>query len=346
MAKDDKQELRRSQKKRKKSRKKRVIRNIFIIVLLLILIPAAYAGYLYVKAGNLANDSFVDDGRDKSSLRDSAVDPAEDSVSVLFIGSDSSEKREQDNIGKRSDTMILATFNKDDKSIKMLSIPRDTYTYVPYLERNTKINGSYNGGPTATVEAVEELTQVPVDYYIDVNFEAFISVVEALDGVTVDVPYELNEMNSKDEKGAIHLQPGVQTLNGEEALALARTRKQDSDFARSERQQQIIEAMMDKATDMSSVLKYSSLLDAVGDNMTTNMTFDEMKSFISYGVNNKLTVESLKLEGQGGNGIVPGYNAYAFLPDATSLANATQTMRDQLELPAVDNTTTTSTTSP
>lgn len=346
MAKDDKQELRRSQKKRKKSRKKRVIRNIFIIVLLLILIPAAYAGYLYVKAGNLANDSFVDDGRDKSSLRDSAVDPAEDSVSVLFIGSDSSEKREQDNIGKRSDTMILATFNKDDKSIKMLSIPRDTYTYVPYLERNTKINGSYNGGPTATVDAVEELTQVPVDYYIDVNFEAFISVVEALDGITVDVPYELEEMNSKDQKGAIHLQPGVQTLNGEEALALARTRKQDSDFARSERQQQIIEAMMDKATDMSSVLKYSSLLDAVGSNMQTNMTFDEMKSFISYGVNNKLTVESLKLEGQGGNGIIPGYSAYAFLPDPTSLANATQTMRDQLELPALDNTTSTSTTSP
>jgi polyisoprenyl-teichoic acid--peptidoglycan teichoic acid transferase len=339
MPKEERPELRRSQKKRKKSRKKRVIRNILLIVILLLLIPAAYAGYLYVKAGNLANDSYQDDGRDKSSLRNSAVDPAEDSVSVLFIGSDSSEKREDENIGKRSDTMILATFNKDEKSIKMLSVPRDTYTYVPYLERNTKINASYNGGPTATVEAVEELMQVPVDYYVDVNFEAFISVVNALDGVTVDVPYELEEMNSKDEKGAIHLQPGVQTLNGEEALALARTRKQDNDFARSERQQQIIKAMMDKATDLSSVLKYSDLLEAVGSNMQTNMTFDEMKSFVSYGVNHNLSMETIELEGQGGTGIVPGYNAWAFVPDSTSLANATQTLREQLELPALDSST-------
>src|SRR5699024_7601359 len=115
-----------------------------------------------------------------------------------------------------SDALILATLNKDEKSVKLLSIPRDSYVEVPGYNK-TKINHAHShGGPQLTIETVENLFDIPVDYFVKINFEAFIDVVDALNGITVDVPYELKEQNSKDKAGAIHLQPGEQLLDGEE----------------------------------------------------------------------------------------------------------------------------------
>lgn len=141
------------------------------------------------------------------------------------------------------------------------------------------------------------MLDIPVDYYVKVNFEAFIDVVDALGGITVDVPYEIYEQNSKDIDQAIHLKPGKQQLNGEEALALARTRKQDNDIERGKRQQDIIKAIVKKSVSLGSVFKYDDLLEAVGGNMKTNMTFGEMKSFISYGLEGDIQFDTLTLAG-------------------------------------------------
>src|SRR5699024_8237394 len=135
----------------------------------------------------------------------------------------------------------------------------------------TKItHAHYYGGPKATVDSVEKFLNVPVDYYARVDFNAFIDVVDTLDGIEYDVPFEISEMDSNDVEGAIHLMPGEQTLNGEQALALARTRKYDSDIERGKRQQQIVKQISKKAISISSVLKLDNLIDAVGDNLTTN----------------------------------------------------------------------------
>ncbi|EQB38104.1 hypothetical protein M948_05895 [Virgibacillus sp. CM-4] len=283
-------------------RKKRKLRKrAYFILLPLILVflgVASYASYLYIKADSVLSDSYEDDGREKSDLRESKVDPNVDNVSVLIMGVDASDLRNNaDNA--RSDTLMVATLNKDDKSVKLLSIPRDSYVYIPEVGYKTKINHAHAyGGTQATTKTVEELLDIPIDYYVKVNFEAFIDVVNAVEGVTVDVPYELHEQNSKDEAGAIHLQPGEQQLNGEEALALARTRKLDSDIERGKRQQEIIKAVINKAISLDSVMKYDDVLEAVGSNMTTNMTFSEMKSFISYGTKGKnLDFETMTLEG-------------------------------------------------
>ncbi|WP_337969608.1 LCP family protein [Virgibacillus salexigens] len=283
-------------------RKKRKLRKrAYFILLPLILVflgVASYASYLYIKADSVLSDSYEDDGREKSDLRESKVDPNVDNVSVLIMGVDASDLRNNaDNA--RSDTLMVATLNKDDKSVKLLSIPRDSYVYIPEVGYKTKINHAHAyGGTQATTKTVEELLDIPIDYYVKVNFEAFIDVVNAVEGVTVDVPYELHEQNSKDEAGAIHLQPGEQQLNGEEALALARTRKLDSDIERGKRQQEIIKAVINKAISLDSVMKYDDVLEAVGSNMTTNMTFSEMKSFISYGTKGKnLDFETMTLKG-------------------------------------------------
>ncbi|SDK14107.1 LCP family protein [Sediminibacillus albus] len=314
-------------RKRKRKKHKRLL---FILVPFLILVGAttAYGAYLYNKADQVVADSYQDDGREKSDLRESDVDPGVDNVSVLFIGVDESDKRENEG-SSRSDALMLATLNKDDKSVKLLSIPRDSYVYVPEVGYNTKINHAHAyGGPKASIEAVEGLLDIPVDYYVKMDFEAFIDVVDALNGINVDVPYEMSEQNSKDQANAIHLSPGEQTLNGEEALALARTRKQDNDLERGKRQQEIIKAIIRKATNFGSVTKYDDIMEAVGDNMTTNMRFSEMKSFISYGTSGNLDVETLGLEGY--DSMIEG--VYYYQLDDTDVANKQIELREHLGL--------------
>src|SRR5690625_215547 len=215
------------------------------------------------------------------------------------MGVDSSDERADAGPG-RTDAMIFATLNKDDKSVKLVSIPRDSLVYIPEVGYETKINHAHAyGGTKAAIDTVENLFDIPVDYYLKVNFEAFIDVVDAIDGITVEVPYEFREQDSEDKANAIHLFAGEQNLDGEEALALARTRKLDNDIERGKRQQDIIKSIVDKTISVNSILKYDDIIEAVGGNLTTNMTFNEMKSFISYGTNGtNIDIETMTLEGE------------------------------------------------
>src|SRR5690625_2389147 len=218
--------------KRRKRRTKKRLLLIFIPILILFLGAGGYAAKLYYKTEQALSESYEEDSRVKSELRETKVDPKIDNVSILIMGIDASEARDNED-SARTDALMLATFNKDDKSVKLLSIPRYSYVYIPEVGYETRINHAHAyGGADATVETVEQLLDIPVDYWVRVNFESFIDVVEALDGVEVDVPYEFREQDSKDRPNQIHLMPGWQTLNGEEALALARTRKLDNDIER------------------------------------------------------------------------------------------------------------------
>lgn len=290
-----------TRKKRMKQKRKMKKRTKFILIPIIIafLSVLTYAGVIFVKANMMLTDSYEDDGRGKSALRKSAVDPKFDNVSILIMGIDASEKRENVASDSRTDALMLATLNKDDKSIKLLSIPRDSYVYLPSEGYSTKINHAHaHGGTKGAVETVENLLDVPVDYYVKVNFEAFIDIVEALNGIDIDVPYEFKEQDSKDRPNRIHLQPGMQRLNGEEALALARTRKLDNDIERGKRQQEIVKSIMDRAVSLDSLLKYDKMIEAIGNNMTTNLKPSEVRSLVSYGLGGNLTVETLTLEGR------------------------------------------------
>lgn len=286
--------------KRKHNKRKRIL-LILIFLLLFIGTGITYATIILKQAKDILNHSYEEDGRHSGSeYRDNDVDLRVDNVSILFIGVDQGEARANTNgnINGLSDTLILTTLNKKDKSIKMLSIPRDSYVYVPEVERFTKINHAHSyGGAKATIETIENLFEIPVDYFIRLNFDAFIDIVDSLGGIEVYVPYELYEMDSNDTKDAIHLFPGEQWLNGEEALALARTRKKDNDIERGKRQQEIIKAIVDRAISFNTLLKFEDLMNAVGKNMTTNLTFSEITSFASFVVSSKLDIETLNLDG-------------------------------------------------
>src|SRR5690606_5045996 len=111
------------------------------------------------------------------------------------------------------------------------------------------------------------------------------------------VPYDLKEKDENDIHDAIVLEEGLQELDGREALALARTRHYDNDIERGKRQQMLLESILDKALSATSLTKYGSVIDAVGDNMKTNLTFKEMQSFFEYAKGGKPNVETLTLDG-------------------------------------------------
>ncbi|HLQ73416.1 MAG TPA: LCP family protein [Bacillota bacterium] len=319
------------------SKRKKWAFYIISPLLIIVLSVGAYAGYLYIKTERAVNEAYVDSGRegDKSDLRDKKVDPIEDNVSVLIIGLDESERRKEkykQELG-RSDALMLATFNKQRNDVKLLSIPRDSRVYIPEVDYFTKVNHAHAfGGHEATIETVENFLNVPVDYYVTVDFEAFIEIIDSLGGIFFNVPYELKERDSKEKKNGIHLYPGLQKLNGEEALAVARTRKYDSDIHRGERQQEIIRATMKEMTTLSSVFKLDNFIEAIAKNMTTNLKFHEMKKFLSYGMERTIPISSVTLEGDHGrrsDGII------YFEVDEESRKEVETELRTHLNLPPI-----------
>ncbi|MBS4218952.1 LCP family protein [Bacillus sp. FJAT-49711] len=318
---------------KKKRSRKRIFWFLVFPILLIASLGISYGVHLYIKAENMMANSYHDDRDGKSDLREKKVNPKIDNVSILFIGIDDSEKRSQGD-NTRSDALLLATLNEKEKSVKLLSIPRDSYVYIDEVGYSTKINHAHSyGGPKATIETVENLLDIPVDYYVRVDFEAFMEIVNALGGIDIDVPFAFSEQNSKDKAGAISLEPGMQTLDGEEALAFARTRKIDNDIERGKRQQEVMKAIVKKAASGTSVVKYGQVIDAIGSNMKTDMSFDEIKALIDYGIASNLTIDTMTLEGF--DSYIPnssGKNVYYWQLDEDALAQTKAALKQHLDV--------------
>lgn len=213
-----------------------------------------------------------------------------ETINVLLLGVD-----ERPGDKGRSDTMIFLSLNPNTNKMLMLSIPRDTYVNIPGRGMD-KINHSYAfGGSELSVQTVEEFLDTTIHFYSKINMEGLKDGVDALGGVTVENDLEFTQ-------DGIYFPKGKLTLNGEEALAYARMRKQDSrgDLGRNIRQQQIISAMVSKATSFDSFTRVTNILDAVGTNVQTNAQMEEMrKLFMNYrGTRNDMIREEIKGSGQ------------------------------------------------
>ncbi|GAA0449935.1 LCP family protein [Alkalibacillus silvisoli] len=279
------------------SLKKKLLIGFLITAFIAVGGVSYYAYSLYQGAEQVVTDSYEDLGRgDHSEQREEVVDPSEDNISMLFIGVDDNDTR----VGSSSlaDALVLATFNKEDLSINMVSIPRDSYVDVSYQHTKDKINHTHGfGGLDETVSVVEDLLDVPVDYYVRLDFMAFVDTVDALGGVDFEVPYYLEETDSTDQ-GTVVIQPGEQTLNGEEALAMARTRQLDNDLERGQRQMELLDSIIDQTLSFSSITRYNSLIDSIGERMTTNISFDELVSLHEYVTGNDgIDIDQHQLEG-------------------------------------------------
>ncbi|MCU7557515.1 LCP family protein [Macrococcus capreoli] len=304
---------------------------LIALSLSLLVFPAVFASGLYSKTKNAIDASFSKD-IEKSALRDKAVDPSMDHISILFLGIDDSlsrRKNGQKETEARTDAMILATFDRSHKQIRLVSIPRDTLAYIPSVKQYDKITHAHaEGGPESSMKAVENIFNVPVDYYARVNMQAFVDIVDELGGIDFNVPFDIDEPTKLD-KGRIKVKKGKQHINGDQALALVRSRHVDTDLGRGKRQMQMIEAIVKKAKDTNSISKLDDLVEIVGNNAKHNLTFDNITSLASYYTSNDVEFKQTQLKGTDFmyNGI------YYYNPVFDHIYEISKLLRKDLQLP-------------
>lgn len=258
----------RVQKERRKKAKRKRIALISLLVAAVLLLGGALAAFAYL--AHLENS--MQDRVDEDLLNSLVVtDSPEDPFYMLLIGADKSESRESS--GKygvyRTDTIILTRVDPKEKTVTMISIPRDTRVY---LEGHgyQKINAAYAyGGPSLAVKTVSELAGVDINHYAEVDFDGFKAVVDALGGITVNVPVEID-----DHHVGTYVAAGEQTLNGSEALAVARSRHAydnygNGDQMRAANQRMILMAVMDKVM-TSDVATLTNTVSTLAQYITTD----------------------------------------------------------------------------
>lgn len=168
------------------------------------------------------------------------LDIDDDVYTVLVLGSDAGPPRPGSVLSGRADGIHIVSIVPEDRRISILSFPRDTWADIPGYG-SSKVNAALTLGPDVMVEAMQDLTGIAIDDWIVAGFNGMVSAIDELGGVTIDVERRLNDPN-----GAYSdLQPGVQVLDGTQALSYVRDRKSrpDGDFGRSESHARMLQAL-------------------------------------------------------------------------------------------------------
>lgn len=310
---------------RKRRKKAFIWKTTAIVALLFLLLAGGASAYFLQQLNSVSADTEEELERgEKSDLRDQAVDPSEDSFSVLFLGVDD---REEGSMQGRSDAMVVGTFNKDSKKVKLVSIPRDSLVNIEGNGENKIAHAHAYGGTDLAVQTVENTLNIPIDYYVKSDFAAFTDIINDLNGVDVDVPFDFSEEGTEFEEGPA-------TLNGEEALKYVRMRKEDprGDLGRGERQQEVLESLIKKAGSIESINNYDDVFDSVSENVSTNLTFGNMIALQQY-ADSLNEIDSSQL--QGSDTTINGVYYYQLNPEAT--LETSNNLRKQLDLPASED---------
>lgn len=223
----------------------------------------------------------------------------------------------------RSDVNMLAVVNPNTYQILLVSIPRDSY--VP-LNRNGQYDkfthtGMY--GLEESIKTLEDMVDENINYYVRMNFTSFMSVIDAIGGITINSPYEFTT-----KIGNYHIEKGENTLNAKQALGFVRERKsfQDGDFARGRNQQLMIKAIFDKICSPSIITTFPSILKAVGNSFETNMTSNEINSLFEMQLEKMPTWDIQSYQITGDTGSMPCYssggNASVVIPSELSIQKA------------------------
>ena len=267
---------------------------------------------------------------------------------MLLMGIDSTDEVLEQNAIANGDTLILITFNPKTLNATMFSIPRDSYVPIACWsgKPENKITHAAAYGNDCMMNTIQDYFDVNIDYYAKINFKGLVKLVDAVGGVEVDVPKVLcTDDSSRGEE--ICIQPGHQTLNGEQALVYARNRKQlaNGDFGRAEHQQEIIMALINKIKTINDVSTFIDILNTVSNSMDTNLTTKQILSFYNVGkdilkksvstdTSNLINVQRLYLQGTGQ--MIYDERArmvlWDYVPNKSSRKDIIQAMKENLEL--------------
>ena len=284
-------------------RKHRILRIVLIVLatLLVVTLTGGFFVYRHLE-GNIGEidveQALGDDRPDEVSPSDPAVEHK--ALNVLLLGSDTRDGQGNSNIGGEtpglSDTTILLHLSADRERAYGVSIPRDSMVERPACERKDgsgtdpgglgMFNAAYAiGGPVCTIKQVEELTDIRVNHFVVVDFNGFKDMVDALDGVPVCVPEEVN-----DDIGKIYLPAGSYDVKGQQALSYVRLRhglSENGDIGRMKRQQAFLASMTNKAISagtLANPYRLYKFLDAATSSLTTDSDLASLKKLTDLGM--------------------------------------------------------------
>lgn len=268
-------------------------RFIGLVALVAVCLGVAWAAHMYFTIHSAI------DGKSGGPIANSAKIVNKQPISVLVLGVDQGIEGRHDR--GNSDTLILATANPQKNTATMTSIPRDTLTDIKGDPGNKyfmfRVNSAYEiGGSAASVKTVKSMLNVPIDYYVEVNMKALRSLVNAVGGVDVNVPFDFSYDWCDFHKGKQH-------LNGRHAVAYVRMRKEDprGDYGRQLRQRQVITAIAHKAMSVNTISNYRKLVDIFNKYVKTNLSFNDM---LSLALNYRGCMDNLK------SGYIQGHDAW------------------------------------
>lgn len=274
------------------NKKKRIIKIIYFVILFLFLCGIAYLGYIYLIYEKTIDN--ISSGSNEVVAKEELADNKP--RTILLLGLDSRKETGTMN----TDVIMVASFNPQTKSSTIVSIPRDTYVKVEgYLPR--KANAFYSVVTRLEKDSADkadkvvakteirkifgEFLGIHIDYVSVINFDAFKEIVDQLGGIDVDVDMDMRYTDPTDGTD-INLKKGMQKLDGENALDFVRYRMSNgdtassSDFERNQRQQKVIAAMIDEVKSFNIILKVVGILNALGDNIETDIPNEQLRSFI------------------------------------------------------------------
>lgn len=212
-------------------------------------------------------------------------------INILLLGAAGKGKPGQN----LTDTVMIMSIDTENRRVALLSLPRDLYVNIPQAGIATKINSVYQFGLNREEglepmkQVVENVTGLPIHYFLVIDFAGFTQVIDDLGGVNVTVTRDIHDSRFPGPNYSYEtfdLKKGLHVLDGKTALKYVRERHNDpeGDFGRAKRQQQVIQAVKNKAFSLGTflnVFRLSSLLDTLGDNVKTDIALDEVERFIA-----------------------------------------------------------------
>jgi LCP family protein required for cell wall assembly len=272
---------------------------VSVLVLVAILVAGAVSAFAYVRGLEKKINRVTLEDPELASMLQENVEPPGDPFYILLMGSD----RRPGEKWARSDTLIVARIDPKARKIQMISIPRDTRVMIPGRHLD-KINAAPSwGGPKLAIQTVKEFTGLPISHYLSIDFQGFQSVVNAIGGVWFDVKERMYDADAPawSRKNAV-VEKGYQKLDGFHALVLVRSRHQyaDGDFSRMRNQQAFLKAFAKQALDFKNVFSAPAIIQALSDNLDTDMTTSEMVSLVQQfkGLNDG-DIEAVTMPGSG-----------------------------------------------
>lgn len=201
-------------------------------------------------------------------------------MTILLMGVDTGSGSREDQWVGNSDTMILVTVNPQMRETTIMSLERDILTNITQDGETVqaKLNSAYaQGGAELAIKTIQDLMNIHIDRYAMINMKGLVQLVDKVGGITVNNPFDFDiSIEENEPEYTAKIPPGRQEIDGEQALVYSRMRYQDpeGDYGRQKRQREVIEKIIKKVLTLDGLSNYQGIIEAVSDNMQTNISLD------------------------------------------------------------------------